>query len=271
MTTTGEHGASTAGLPAEPITEVTPARRPSPGEAARTLVQHSTRATLSTLALDPAGYPFGSVAPYGILGDGRPVLCISTMAEHTRNLQNDPRASFFVVEEFPQGEAMDNGRLTLIGTAHELEQRDEARAAFLARNPEGASYVDFADFSFWALDVEAVRWVGGFGRMAWCSPEDYRDADPDPTPPVAAFSVRHMNEDHAEVLLDATRAFTGHPDAVSATGMRLDRYGIDVELVTPRGIGFARLPFDEPVADADGVRPAAVALARLARAALSGS
>jgi putative heme iron utilization protein len=268
MTTTGEHGITTAGLPAEPITEVPPARRPSPGEAARTLVQHSTRATLSTLALDPAGYPFGSVAPYGILDDGRPVLCISTLAEHTRNLLNDPRASFFVVEEFPQGEVMDNGRLTLMGTARQVEHRDVARTAFLARNPEGASYVDFADFSFWALDVEAVRWVGGFGRMAWCSPEDYRDAAPDPTPPVAAYSVQHLNDDHGDVVLAAARAFTGHPDAVSATAVRLDRYGIDVELVTPRGMGYARLPFDEPVPDADGVRPAAVALAHRARAAL---
>jgi hypothetical protein len=268
MTTTGEHGTSTAVLAAEPIGEVTAAQRPSPGEAARTLVYHATRATLSTLALDPAGYPFGSVAPFGILDDGRPVLCISTMAEHTRNLQDDPRASFFVVEEFPQGEAMDNGRLTLMGTARPFEQRDEARAAFLSRNPEGASYVDFADFSFWALDVEAVRWVGGFGRMAWCTPDEYRAAEPDPTPPVAAYSVKHLNEDHGDVVLAAARAFTGHPDTVSATAVRLDRHGIDVELVTPRGIGYARVPFDEPVADADGVRPAAVALARAARATL---
>jgi putative heme iron utilization protein len=259
-------GADAPPAPAPAIGEVAPSRRPTPGEAARTLVQHAERATLSTLAQEPAGYPFGSVAPYGLLDGGSPVLCISRLAEHTRNLDGDGRASLFVTEAFPMGDPMDNGRLTLLGTARRIEGNTAvAREAFLARHPEGRSYVDFGDFAFWQLDVEAGRWVGGFGRMAWCTPEEYREAEADPTPPVAPGAVTHLNADHAEAMLDAARAFTGHADAVSATAVRLDRYGIDLEIATPRGLAFGRAPFDPRVEDADGLRMAAVRLARAAR------
>src|SRR4051794_35694021 len=73
-----------------------PAPEPTHAERARTLVAGSNRGVLSTLALDPAGYPFGSVATYAIDGDGRPIVFVSTMAEHTRNAAADARASLIV-------------------------------------------------------------------------------------------------------------------------------------------------------------------------------
>ena len=109
-----------APVPVEPVGTVAASRRLTPAEAGRTLAQHAERATLSTIAVEPAGYPFGSVAPYGLLEDGRPVLCISRLAEHTRNLEADARASVLVAEAFPMGEPMDNGRLTLLGTARRV-------------------------------------------------------------------------------------------------------------------------------------------------------
>lgn len=273
MTDLQDHDIAGDGAPPLPVATLVPpaeVQRPTPGEAARTLAQHAERATLSTLAVEPAGYPFGSVAPYGLLDDGAPVLCISRLAEHTRNLEADGRASLLVTEAFPMGDPMDNGRLTLVGTARRHDgDRDIARAAFLDRHPEGAGYVDFGDFAFWVLDIEAVRWVGGFGRMAWCSPAEYAAAGPDPTSPSAPGAVAHLNDDHADSLLAAAQAFTGHPDATRARAVRLDRYGVDLELDTPRGPAFGRAPFDPPVATAAGLRAASVQLARAAREALA--
>lgn len=254
--------------PAAPLTAPERARHPTPGEEARTLVARASRSMLSTVAVDPAGHPFGSVAPYGLLPDGRPVLCISRLAEHTRNLLADPRCSLLAVEEGP-GDPLSHGRVTLVADAVPIPRDDAAagtaRAAYLERNPGAAGYVDYGDFGLWRLDVRAVRWVGGFGRMSWCSPEDYTAAEPDPTWPLARGAVEHLNDDHAEALLAMARAFCGHPDATAAQAVRIDRYGIDLDIATPRGPTAGRAPFAEPLTDADQLRPACVALARRAR------
>ena len=83
---------------AESGSERAPAPEPTHAERARTLVAGSNRGVLSTVALDPAGYPFGSVATYAIDEAGRPIVFVSTMAEHTRNAAADPRASLIVAE-----------------------------------------------------------------------------------------------------------------------------------------------------------------------------
>jgi len=250
-------------------------RRPSAAEEARTLVHGTTRATLATLALDPAGHPFGSLVTYGILEpDGTPVLFLSTLAEHTRNLEADRRASLLVVADATAagGDVLAEGRVTLLGEAERLERDDArveaARGAYVAANPDAAGYLGLSDFSFWLLHVSNLRWVGGFGRMSWCDAADYASARPDPTAPIAASAVEHLNDDHADALLAAAQAFTGHRDATAARATRVDRYGVDLEIETPEGRVSGRAPFDPPVEDAAGLRAAAVALTRAARAAL---
>jgi putative heme iron utilization protein len=249
-------------------------RRPTAAEEARTLVHGTTRGMLSTLALDPAGHPFGSLVTYGILEpSGTPVLFISTLAEHTRNLLADSRASLLVVAETGGGgDVLADGRVTLIGEAERLEGDDArtpaARDAYVASNPAAAGYIDLPDFSFWLLAVRSIRWVGGFGRMSWCDVDAYVEARPDPTSAIAASAVEHLNDDHADALLAAARAFTGHRDATAARATRVDRYGVDLDIDTPAGRVSGRAPFDPPVEDAAGLRAAAVALTRAARAAL---
>lgn len=147
--------------------------------AARRLVEARATGALSTLATDPAGHPFGSLAPYALDVDGRPVLCLSSLAEHSANLEVDPRASLLVLEESGDDGAAAAGRVTLLGRARRLERRtpddDSARELFRAAHPE-AIYVDFPDFSMWILDVSHVRWIAGFGLMAWCGAAEYARA-----------------------------------------------------------------------------------------------
>jgi putative heme iron utilization protein len=267
LDTDTDHNTAGATPQAEPIAQVTPAPRPTAAEAARTLADHQSQATLSTLAIDPAGHPFGSVAPYALLGDGTPVVFISALAEHTRNLTADPRASLLIATSNTFGDPMDAGRVTLLGTASKLADHDVAVAKehYLSRHPRARAYINYGDFSFWTLRVEAVRWVGGFGRMAWCDPDHYRAAQPDPIVPIAEAALRHLNDDHADALLDMARALTGHPDANRAQAVRVDRYGIDLDIITPRGPASVRAPFTSDVTRPGDLRAATVALTAAAR------
>lgn len=251
---------------AEPIGPVEPARWPSAAEEARTLAASTSAGALSTLGVDPAGYPFGSVAPFALDDGGAPLLCISTMAEHTRNLEADGRASLLVTEQAAGGSAVAVGRVTLVGDAHRLAgaRADEARERWLAANADG-SYVRFLDFHMWRIELRAVRWIGGFGRMDWVDAASWHAAEPDPVRPVAEGAVDHLNDDHADALLAMARTFCGQRDATAATAVRIDRDGIEVHIHTPRGQARGRVGFPERLASADQLRGACVERTRTAR------
>jgi putative heme iron utilization protein len=255
--------------PPPPLKDVPPARRRTAGEEARTLVAQTAVGTLATLSDD--GGPWASLVSYAALEDGSPVLFVSTLAEHGRNLVRDPRASL-VVAETPSGtDPLASGRVTLAGRVvrPEGEREATARAAYLAAVPTARYYAGFGDFSLYVLEVERVRWVGGYGRMDSADAEAYANAQADPVGD-ARGAVRHLNEDHADALLAMAQALGGYPDATAATCTAADRYGLDLALQTPRGSASARVGFAEPVAEASGLRGATVELARRARAAQPG-
>lgn len=247
-----------------------PAPEPTHAERARTLVAASNRGVLSTVALDPAGYPFGSVATYAIDDRGRPIVFVSTMAEHTRNAGADPRASLIVTEPFPEGsDPLAAGRVTLIGDLLEVtgDDRPAVRDRYLAANPASAYYIDFGDFSFWRLEVRSVRYVGGYGRMSWVDAADYAVAEPDPLAGEAAVGIiEHMNADHADSLVLMARVLGGRADTTGAVMTAVDRYGFDVVAEGPGGRAAVRLGFDEPVGTPAAVRPAMIRLVERARA-----
>lgn len=115
---------------------------------------------------------------YAVDAGGAPLLLISRLAEHTANALADPRASLMVAEPAPLGEdPLAYGRVTVLGRLTEIE-RDAAdahvvREAFLAAHPAADLYVDFADFAFFRLAVEGVRYVGGFGKMSWVGAAEF--------------------------------------------------------------------------------------------------
>jgi hypothetical protein len=162
---------------------------------------------------------------------------------------------------------MDVGRVTLAGRAFGPEGSDEdaARAAHVAAVPQAAQLAGFGDFSLWVLRVDRVRWVGGYGRMQSAEADAYAAAEPDPVEPVAIRARDHLNDDHADALLAMARALAGYTDATGARCEGLDRYGLDLEVQTPRGEAPARVGFGAPVARAEDLRGATVTLARRAR------
>lgn len=255
-----------------PLVPTAPAPRRTPAEEARTLVAGTNVATLATLTAE--GDPWASFVAFGTLGDGRPVLCVSTLAEHGRNLAADPRASLAIVQPDPPADPLASARVTLAGVARRPEGEEElaqARAAHLAGVPAARYYVDYTDFSLWILEVDRVRWVGGYGRMDSAAAEDYRATAPDPVAPAAGHAVAHLNEDHADALLLMARELGGHPDATAASCLAADRLGLDLRVETPRGRAVTRVAFAEAITAPDGLRAATVELTRRARRAASGS
>ena len=239
---------------------------PTHGERSRTLVSSIKTGTLCTLAHEPAGFPYGSFVTFS-LEEGDPIFFISTMAEHTKNLQADPRASLLVAESGGV-DPLAGGRVTLLGHTRRLVDEDEcakARASYLEVHPNASYYIDFGDFSFWKLKVESLRYIGGYGRMSWVPVEDWQAATPDPTAAFAEGVIGHMNEDHADAMVAYCHAFSRATDATAATMTGLDRYGFEMSAETGQGPRPIRLAFAEPIDSPDDARQEMVRLLKLAR------
>jgi len=253
-----------------PATTSTPPREPSHAERCRTLVAAATRGALSTISIEPPGFPYGSVASYGLDERGNPLLFVSLMAEHTQNAMRDPRASLLVTEPVPDGaDPLASGRVTLLGHLPTVPEdaRPRTRDRYLEANPTSAYYIDFGDFTFYRLDVQSIRYVGGYGRMSWVDPDDYAVAEADPLAGAAAGIIEHMNADHADAQVLFCRHFAGRADTTEATMSAVDRYGFEMIAVSDAGRAAVRLEFPRECVTGDEVRKAMVAMVREARTA----
>ena len=239
--------------------------RPSAAEQARTVAAATNVATLASLTA--GGDPWASFVTYGLIG-GKPVLCVSNLAEHGRNLAGDPRASLSIVAAGGDSDPLASRRITLAGLVSQppAGEQDAARAAYATAVPAARAFLDFSDFTIWVLGVQRVRWVGGYGRMDSATGEEYEAAAPDPVAPAAARAIAHLNADHADALAAMARAFGGCPDTDTAACIGIDRYGLDLRAHTPRGIAHARVGFPQRLDSADQLRSTTAALARAASA-----
>jgi heme oxygenase (biliverdin-IX-beta and delta-forming) len=244
------------------------AAAPSHAERARTLVESIATGTLCTLSHEPEGYPYGSLVLFA-LEQNRPVFLISELAEHTKNLHRDARASLLVAESRP-GDPLANGRVTLLGRCARVPDAERAsvREAYLARHAGASYYDDFKDFGYWRLDVSGVRYIGGYGRMSWVGLGDWRAAEPDPLLADAAGILEHMNQDHADALPLYCRAFSRVGDVQRVTMTAIDRLGFEMSAATAEGSRTIRLAFHEPIATKNDARKALVGLLKEARVKL---
>jgi putative heme iron utilization protein len=233
----------------------TPVPEPSFSEKARTLVHLGRIGSLSTVSRKQPGFPFGSVMPYGLDAQGRPIFLISTMAMHTQNLQGDARASLLVTQSDGDGDPLGASRVTLIGNVQSIPQPEiaDARKLYLERYANSKYWVDFDDFSFYRMDVVDLYYVGGFGVMGWVSASEYYSGQPDPLADTASEIIQHMNIDHGEALILLARVFAGiESPEVAMTSV--DRFGFHVRLKTQDGTRGARIAFLREVSDPTEVR-----------------
>jgi putative heme iron utilization protein len=222
--------------------------------------------SLSTLSRKQAGFPFGSVMPYGLDDHGRPIFLISTMAMHTQNLQADARASLLVTQEDTDGEPLGASRVTLVGNVHAVPNAElaEVRKLYLERQANSKYWVDFEDFSFYRMEIVDVYYVGGFGVMGWVSASDYDRSQPDPLADSMAEIIQHMNADHKDALVLLARTFA-RIESTEATMTTVDRLGFHVRLKTPDGMRGARIAFLREASNPVETRKILVEMVRQAR------
>ena len=224
---------------------------PSFAERARTLMHSGRIGTLSTLSRKQTGFPFGSLMPYGLDNEGRPIFLISTMAMHTQNLQADPRASLFVTEPDASGDPLGSSRVTLIGNVTRVPEAElaTARTVYLTGYPDSKYWVDFDDFFFYRMDVLDVYYVGGFGVMGWVAASDYAQAQADPLVEHKSDIIHHMNADHKDALILLAKRYAGI-EAQEAEMTAVDRLGFHLRLKTQDGMKGTRVAFSRGVSNA---------------------
>lgn len=243
------------------------AAEPSYAERARTLVHVARTGALSTLSRRHPGHPFGSVMPYAPDECGRPLVLISGMAMHTRNLEADRRASLLVTQPGRADDPLAAARATLVGEARPLAAPDlpAARARYLERHPEAAAWVDFDDFAFWRLEMAEVYFVGGFAAMDWVGAEAYAAARPDPLADSAGSIMEHMNRDHADALLVFARVLGGIP-ADAAEMVAVDRLGFRLRIRRGSELTARRIAFPAEVTSREVARSTLIAMLAECRA-----
>ena len=216
---------------------------------------------LSTHSCAVEGYPFGSVVPYVLDHDACPVLLISRLAEHTKNLKGDARASLLIHE--PGENVQAQARVTLLGRAERIANPEVVEPRYQRYFPATRGYRTQLDFEFWRIVPVTLRVIAGFAKVHWVSREAY--ALPRDSNALAAEEpgiLEHMNADHAHTLRDYCR-LQNMPDISTAemTGIDCDGFDLHADGKT------LRFSFDEPVTSADAVRAALIALAQKARSA----
>jgi putative heme iron utilization protein len=257
-------GSQHAGSTSPSVSQSVP--EPSFAERARTLMYLGRTGTLATVSRKHPDWPFGSLMPYGLDVQGRPVFLISTMAMHTQNVRADPRASLLVTQPGWTEDPLAGARVTVMGHVTELPASDlePIRAAYLTRYEHAAAWVDFDDFAFYRLEVMDVYYVGGFGAMGWVLATDYTKAEPDPLADVAAGIIEHMNQDHADALRLFCRAYA-NLEAEEAAMTAVDHLGFRMRVRIAERLQGVRLAFTREVRSAQEARTVLVAMVREAR------
>ena len=221
---------------------------------ARELFRAERSGTLSSHSAKLPGYPYGSALPHITDHHGRPVVLISHLAEHTRNVEADGRVSFLVSGSGRDLQA--SPRAALVGDARPLDAEPTLQARYLRFFPEHAQYLEIGGFRFWTIEPVQVRLIQGFGSLHWIAGETFL-ANPGEMPAIEASVLAHMNQDHRPALVAYCRhAHNLQPQQVEMIGIDCDGFDMRAD------DRVVRFRFEQPVTTAARARAMLVALAR---------
>ncbi len=229
-------------------------------DLARRLMRARNTGVLAT-NLPGDGHPYASLVLVAADYDASPILLLSDLAEHAKNIAADDRVSLLFDGTQGLASPLTGARLSVQGRA----LRDESqrlRRRFLARHEDAAGYADFGDFFFYRLAVERAHLVAGFGRIEWLEAAQlmFLDGNVNGAEAWEASAVSHMNDDHNDAIQDYAQNLLGaEGGGWVMTGC--DGEGCDLR----RGGEVLRLDFEAPVHDADSLRRRLVELTHKAR------
>src|SRR5262245_22441825 len=233
----------------------------NPAVATKKLLREGRSAALATL-MPGSGDPYCSLVNVATAADGAPLLLISRLAVHTKNILADPRVSVMIDERKP-GDPLQGARVMLIGTAAATDD-PEVRRRYLDRQPEAEMFAGFADFSFFRVALKAIHLVAGFGRIVDLKPQQVLTETGDAAELVAgeARILAHMNSDHADAVRLYATKLLGAPDG-DWRCVGCDPEGLELQLDRTA----LRLPFPQRVRASDALRLVLRQMADQARAA----
>ncbi|XP_025803784.1 uncharacterized protein LOC112882842 isoform X1 [Panicum hallii] len=254
--------------------------RLSPVEEIRTILDRSVRGVLATHSQEHAGYPSGSMVDFACDQDGSPILAVSSLAVHSKNLSGNPKCSLVVAKD---PEDRTDTVITVYGDAVPVsdEQKDLVRSAYLRRHPD-AFWVDFGDFSFLHIKPKAVRYVSGVATALLgsgeFSPAEYKEAKVDPISQFSTPITSHMNKDHT----DDTKLIVQYSTTVKMKNAKLfqvdfaymldvDSLGFNVKAGYDGSVLKLRIPFPRQAQDRKDVKTLIVEMLQAAKAASSHS
>jgi heme iron utilization protein len=231
-----------------------------PKIAAKKLMREARSGALGTL-MAGSGDPYCSLVNVAMTADGTPLLLISRLAIHTKNILADPRASL-MLDERKAGDPLQGARVMLMGTVAKTESQ-EARRRYLQYQPEAEMFAGFADFAFYELELKGAHLVAGFGRIVDLKPQDLLTdlTGAEAMVEAEAGAIEHMNADHADTCRLYATKLLGAPDGEWRC-VGCDPEGLDLQ---HERVGL-RLPFPQRVTQPGVLRAVLKQLADQARA-----
>jgi putative heme iron utilization protein len=212
-----------------------------PKSAAKKLVREARSGALATL-MAGSGDPYCSLVNVATKADGSPLLLISGLAVHTKNILADPRVSL-MLDERKEGDPLEGARVMLMGTAVVTNDAG-ARRRYLARQPEAEMFAGFKDFAVYRIEIKGAHLVAGFGRIVDLKPDDVLTdlTGAEALVEAEAEICAHMNDEHADaVRLYATKLLDAADGAWRCVGS--DPEGLELQ----NGRAALRLPFPRRV------------------------
>src|SRR5262250_639488 len=233
----------------------------NPAAAAKKLLREGRSGALATL-MPGSGDPYCSLVNVATATDGAPLLLISRLAIHTKNILADPRVSL-MLDERKAGDPLQGARIMLMGTAAVSDDKD-VRRRYLDRQPEAEMFAGFGDFAFYRIALKGAHLVAGFGRIVDLKPDDILTPVEDAAELTAAEPdiLAHMNADHADTCrLYATKLLGAADGEWRCVGC--DPEGLELQLDRTA----LRLPFPQRVRAPDALRDLLKQMAEEARRA----
>jgi heme oxygenase (biliverdin-IX-beta and delta-forming) len=230
-----------------------------PRLAAKKLLREGRSGALATL-MAGSGDPYCSLVNVATAVDGAPLLLLSNLALHTKNIAADGRVSL-MLDERKEGDPLEGARIMLMGKCAKTDSL--AAPPYLRRHPEAEMFAGFADFAFYRMDISRAHLVAGFGRIVDLMPQDLLvnisdaqalvESEPD--------AIAHMNADHADTCrLYATKLLGGSDGNWHCVG--IDPEGLELQ----QGRTALRLQFPQRVTGPGPLRTILKQLAEQARA-----
>lgn len=228
-------------------------QRDDHARTARALLAGRLHGVLSTHSLEHEGYPFGTLVPYILGQDGQPLVLLSHLSQHTKNIDADPRCGLVVIED-GDGDVQQFGRLSAVGTLAPCDDPDAER--YFRYYPAARDYFEHLGFRFYAFAPLRFHWNGGFATARWFANDRLIRANP-LTPEQQLRVITHMNSDHADALRAYLVDSIDLPESATALMVGVDADGIDLRV----GDRLYRVGLPREIASPDEAREVLVEMA----------